>query len=102
MNTFMPRVLAAEYRGNYQIHLTFNDGVAGTVDFSRWLRGPVFEPLKDPNYFQRFIVGFETLEWPNQADVAPETLYEAAQAAEKTARKTAVARKPAAKKPSDR
>ena len=102
MNTFMPRVIAAEYQDTYQIHLTFNDGTAGIVDFSRWLWGPVFEPLKDPKYFQRFIVGFETLEWPNEADIAPETLYEAARASAKAARKSSTSRKPATKKRSRR
>ncbi len=83
--TFLPRVIAAEYRGKYRIHLTFNDGVAGTVDFRRWLDGPVFEPLKDPAYFARFILEFETVEWPNGADIAPETLYDAARKSQRSA-----------------
>ena len=28
----------------------------GTVDFSSWLEGPIFEPLKDYGYFQRFFL----------------------------------------------
>lgn len=43
----LPPVIQAEYRGDYRIHLTFNDGVESTVDFSMWLHGPVFEPLRD-------------------------------------------------------
>jgi len=87
MTTFLPRVVAAEYRGEYLIHLTFNDGIAGPVDFRRWLDGPVFEPLKDRAYFQRFFLEFETLEWPNGADIAPETLYEATKASRRNPRK---------------
>ena len=75
---FLPVVIRAEYRGEYRIHLTFSDGLADTVDFSRWLDGPVFEPLKDPAYFQRFFLEGGTVAWPNGADVAPETLYERA------------------------
>lgn len=73
---FLPVVVDAEYRGDFRIHLVFNDGVAGTVDFSAWLDGPIFEPLQDPEYFERFFVDGGTVAWPNGADIAPETLYE--------------------------
>ena len=76
----IPTVIAAEYHGDFRIHLKFGDGSAGTVDFSRWLHGPVFEPLKDPDFFQRFFVEGGTVVWPNGADIAPETLYQQVQA----------------------
>ena len=47
----LPAVIRAEYCGEFKIRLVFNDGVEGTVDFADWLSGPVFEPLKDPDYF---------------------------------------------------
>jgi hypothetical protein len=72
----IPSVVEAEYRGDFLIHLRFSDGSAGTVDFSPWFRGPVFEPLKDPGFFKRFFVDGGTVSWPNGADIAPETLYE--------------------------
>ena len=78
--TFLPTVIRAEYRGRYRLHLVFNDGVENTVDFSAWLQGAIFEPLKDENYFQRFFVEGGTVTWPNGADIAPETLYERAKA----------------------
>ena len=77
----LPEVVRAEYRGESKIHLLFNDGVAGTVDFAGWLTGPVFEPLKDLSYFARFAVEGGTVTWPNGADIAPETLRERARAA---------------------
>ena len=77
---FLPSVTRAEYRGDYRIHVTFNDGKSGTIDFAQWLDGPVFEPLRDTEYFQRFFVEGGTVSWPNGADVAPETLYEQARA----------------------
>lgn len=76
--SILPSVTRAEHRGGYTIHLTFNDGLEAVVDFQRWLHGPVFEPLHDPTYFQRFFVEAGTVTWPNGADIAPETLYEAA------------------------
>ena len=79
---FLPSVTRAEYRGEYKIHLQFHDGVEKTVDFTQWLQGPIFEPLKDTGYFQRFFLDGGTVSWPNGADIAPETLYERAKSSE--------------------
>jgi hypothetical protein len=74
----MPRVVSAEYQGGHRIRLSFSEGTVETLDFRKWLDGPVFEPLKDPSYFGRFFVEAGTIVWPNGADIAPETLYAAA------------------------
>lgn len=74
--TALPTVIRAEHRGGHRIRLTFNDGSQKTVDFHAWLIGPVFEPLKEETYFQRFFIEGGTVAWPNGADIAPETLYE--------------------------
>ena len=76
--SFLPSVVDAEYRDGFRIQLTFNDGTTETVDFSQWLEGPIFEPLQDIAYFRRFFLEGGTVSWPNGADIAPETLYEAA------------------------
>jgi hypothetical protein len=76
--TFLPAVERARYVGGHSLDLTFNDGVSEVVDFSDWLEGPVFEPLLDTAYFQRFFVDGGTVCWPNGADIAPETLHERA------------------------
>jgi len=74
--TFMPAVIRAEYRGEYRIHVTFNNNSDKTIDFEDWLQGPIFEPLKDIEYFKRFFLDGWTISWPNGADIAPETLFE--------------------------
>ena len=45
--------------------------------------GGVFEPLRDADYFGRLRADPEagTIVWPNEADIAPETLYERARLA---------------------
>jgi hypothetical protein len=78
--SFLPSVVHAEHAGGFRIHVTFNDGIEATIDFQQWLAGPVFEPLKDAAYFRRFFIDGGTVAWPNGADIAPETLYEVAQA----------------------
>ena len=80
--SFPPSVVQAEHSGDYRIHLRFNDDTERTVDFSPWRDGPVLEPLKDPNFFQRFFLDGGTVAWPNGADIAPETLYERAKSNE--------------------
>jgi hypothetical protein len=77
---FLPHVIRAEYDEDLRIHLTFNDGTEGSVDFESWLMGPVFEPLKDKTYFRKFFLDGGTVAWPNGTDIAPETLYDAARA----------------------
>jgi hypothetical protein len=73
---YLPQVVDAHYRDGFRIHLRFSDGLEGVVDFSDWLKGPIFQPLRDPQYFRRFFLDGGTVAWPNGADIAPETLYE--------------------------
>lgn len=75
--TFLPTVIGAQYRGGFCIEVTFSDQSVKTIDFEAWLAGPVFEPLKDTGYFRRFFIDGGTIAWPNGADIAPETLYDA-------------------------
>jgi hypothetical protein len=74
-----PRVLEARPTEGWSIWLRFADGVAAEVDFSDLLDGgPVFQPLRDPEYFRRVAIypgRGATIYWPNEADIAPETLY---------------------------
>ena len=71
-------ILEAEVCGPHSLRLIFNDGTRKTVDVLPLLRGPVFEPLRDPTYFVRVVVDpvGGTVVWPNGADFAPEALYE--------------------------
>lgn len=71
-------VVSVEYLGNYQLKLTFNNGIEGIVDLEQELYGEIFEPLKDKNLFQKVFVTSRTIEWPNGADFAPEFLFEIA------------------------
>ena len=68
-------VVKAEYVSGYRIKLWFNNQVTKVVDLQSSLRGRVFEPLNDIAKFKDFSVKFNTVEWKNGADFAPEYLY---------------------------
>ena len=74
----MPVVVRARVVGPYSVELEFDDGLQKRVDLRPLLNGPVFQPLLDPAEFARLHVDPEagTIVWPNQADIAPETLYD--------------------------
>lgn len=69
-------IIKAEYISGYKLRLWFNNGAVKDVDLSDSLRGNVFVPLKDKEFFKRFSIRFNTIEWENGADFAPEYLYE--------------------------
>ena len=67
-------VTEAVYLHDYQVEITFNNGKKGIADLSPALKGPVFEPLKNPAEFSKLMLDpeLETITWPNGADLAPE------------------------------
>jgi len=79
------RVVGAEYVRDYKLRVRFTDGVEKIIDFSQWLHGKVFQPLTNKREFRRFFIAGGTVCWPNGADIAPETLHAAENAASNAA-----------------
>ena len=71
------RVVEGHYVSEFTIRLRFDDGKVGEIDLRDELWGPMFEPLRNPDYFRRFRVHPElhTIVWENGADFSPEFLY---------------------------
>jgi hypothetical protein len=66
---------------NRKMELTFEDGKKGVVDFESYTkRGGLFSRLTDPQYFKKAYVDedWKVLCWPDNLDIAPETLYQQA------------------------
>ena len=72
------RVTAVAYLEDYQLQVSFNNGVTKLVDLQDELYGEVFEPLRDLALFRQATVNPDTntIEWPNGADFAPEFLLQ--------------------------
>lgn len=72
----MRRVTNVEAKPEYTLAVTFDDGTHGEVCLADRLFGPMFEPLKDPEFFaQARVDEFGAVCWPNDADLAPDALY---------------------------
>jgi hypothetical protein len=71
------RVKAVTPLTGYTVRLTFTDGTRKDIDLEPYLRGPIFEPLRDPARFRQVAVDPElgTIVWPNGADICPDVLY---------------------------
>lgn len=77
-------VTEARHISGHRVHLSFNDGTSADIDLSGSLDGPIFEQLRDVEYFRAFSIIGHTLAWPNGADFAPEYLHSLAATATHT------------------
>lgn len=71
----IPRVIGVEVRPPYGLAVAFDDGVVRDVDLADELRGPMFEPLTDPEFFGQVVVDHGTVVWPNGLDLDPLVLH---------------------------
>ncbi len=85
----MRLVTEANYMERYKLRVRFDNGKTKVIDLQKHLDGPIFEPLKDLDFFKSFYVNhdIDTIVWPNSADFSPDFLYEiGAEASEQDAR----------------
>jgi len=71
-------IVNVKHIADYKLELTFEDKAKGIVDFRKYLqRGGVFQRFSDPDYFRKAYIHKElaVLCWPDNLDIAPETLY---------------------------
>jgi hypothetical protein len=67
-------VVAVEPLENYKLKVTLSDGRKGIFDVSRFIDMGDFRELKDQSYFRKVFVANDTVSWPHEQDIAPETI----------------------------
>lgn len=78
LTNLLIEITKAKYIVDYKIELEFNNGEEYVLDLGNELNGTIFQALKDKNNFKQFSIKFNTIEWDNGADLAPEYLYDLA------------------------
>ena len=71
----METVIRVVPKENYCLELVFSTGEVRLFDVSPYLEMGVFRQLKDNYLFSIAYVAFNTVCWPGEIDIAPETLY---------------------------
>ena len=61
---------------NYVLHLSFANGKKGVFNFLSELQKPIYQRLKDLDFFLTAHVEDGTVVWNDELDIAPEYLYE--------------------------
>jgi len=70
-----PRVKNVTPEKDYTLHLWFNNGEEGTLDMKPYLDRGIFRALKDEKMFQTVRPFVGTIQWANDADLCPDTVY---------------------------
>jgi len=70
-----PRVKNVVPENNYMLHLWFTNGEEGVFDVKPYLEYDVFQALKDEKVFRTVRPFIGTIQWENEADLCPDTVY---------------------------
>ncbi len=71
----MNKVIAVSANDDFTLELTFDDGTVRLFDTKPYLDKGIFMELKDLSYFKNIEIAYGTVQWANEQDFAPETLY---------------------------
>ena len=71
-----PRVKAVVATEGYKLEINFSNGEVGVYDCAPLLDFGVFGELRDISYFKQARVEADTVSWPHEQDICPDTLYE--------------------------
>jgi len=70
-----PRVIAVKPLNNYCLELVFDNEEKRLFDVRPYLEKGIFKELQKPEVFFSVKVNHGTIQWVNEADFCPDTLY---------------------------
>ena len=70
-----PEVINVKPEKDYMLHLWFTSGEEGILDMKPYLHKGIFQALKDEEMFNTVKPFIGTIQWANQADLCPDTVY---------------------------
>ncbi|MDR1746659.1 MAG: DUF2442 domain-containing protein [Tannerella sp.] len=70
-----PRVANVKPEQNYTLHLWFKNGEEGVLDMKPYLDRGIFRDLRDEAMFNTVRPFLGTIQWANEADLCPDTVY---------------------------
>jgi hypothetical protein len=74
------KVLSVIPLPNFQLSVTFNNGLSGIVDLNTLVHSStagVFSSLSQPELFEQVFVEYGVVTWPGELDLAPDAMYNA-------------------------
>ena len=82
----MESVIFVHPRDDFHLELKFSTGETRLFDMRPYLDKGVFRRLQDLALFNQAYVAYDTVCWPGNLDIAPETLYDRSLAKDDPAR----------------
>jgi len=70
-----PDVTQVKTQANFELLVTFADGVSKSFSMLPYLQYPAFSALKEPGKFAFAHVANGTVQWSEDIDISPDTLY---------------------------
>ena len=71
----MKKVISAKANDNFTLDLQFDDGKLKRFDAKPYLDFPIFSEIKTLETFKQIKIALGTVQWQNEQDISPETLY---------------------------
>jgi hypothetical protein len=71
-----PSVVSVKALDNYKLLVVFDNKEKRTLNMTPFLEHGIFQDLRAEPVFRLVRVNFDTIEWPNGADLDPEYVYQ--------------------------